>query len=1517
MNTASAPTMLQEQLLLQDDSTGSLDIGKGGEPFFPSRAGAFSFEAAGSCPSQMNFRGGDGRIKSASGKAIKSASFDRAPSSYPAAQQRLISSRPRGGSGDADVVAVVQRVVSPGPDGNQTGSEDDEVDGPPSRGGGVRCTTRRVIQSSSLRSGTQRPSVPLPEFSKLDKLDFQKSRSGEVPGHKSFPEAQEETRTTLDRFYQEQRWMGRELEIKQDVSIARDSHRSTPSSRRSPAGRPRNLDGDLGKNANNSSVLSDRDAFLSTTAPLHSSTRGDAGGQSDDETPGDGRDYYVHQGTESTRIEEMLWGSRGPSRGLVNGYSAPNMMRLLPESCASSYEHILLARGGRQHGGSMVDLAQASFYADTNPAASSREDLHKGLPRTGSSRPALPQRSPPPSSVSVPHLTVTGLDEENYLSPGARGRNASFSGGTGRPVMTVASAPTLVKKSATAMDLQQYRQRGLMHAPAAERSRDPTPASNRAARGGSTSPTLGKTRIDGQNSSQASLIHYMQRFGSNSAASIRTSSPAYDWDAGQQSQPENVEAGSPGFSLQISRMQSEEASRWLSAGGEATVGGGLYSQSNNAMSSRVASQQAALLQQNHGYNFEPADSALAQQMPRADGYAFRDASSPTSPPNSSTAFPQFHMRFAGQDAQGQGSAFAGTTDLGAQLSGAAGMYGLNGYGLDFEPFYHIPVSPGVQMSKETTSNYSNLMGQVGIGTRWEQPGSNESHDLSQLLQMNTSPGVGSNFGGGAAMGEALQYVLGVGGGGDPGAATTFRPAPASSSQQWGQFGQPGMRQSGSGAPVAGARPGDNASIQQLSPSSAARPSPGGAAGFAPPGRPRGASGVNYTLLSGPGLGSPSARNVVGGRARPEGGNTASNLPQPLQLLVESASSVRPGGQGSAKPPETQGSGPSSSGAHTRGPVRAGTVPGSSPYQGAAGPKQGSYGYGAGAPGGGVHGSISKGSSTRGPGGLVLHVPADAQDDGPFRRPPMPKGYNDHNKGGAPDGFAGGKGGKQGSLGGTKGGLAGPSPGLPQGPGRRSQDLPPARAPDQQGGPNGVGKGGKYGNPPPGSQHGAPPAAQGGPNARPPPPVNLMREFKQGKRKSVKLTEICANRQTLSDFVYDQFGSRYVQESLTNVDEATKETFFRQVLPIAHELVYDVFGNYVVQKYFEHGTENQRKALVDALRPEILRLCYQLYGCRVIQTALDCVSAPLKIAITEELRGQIVSLVEDQNGNHVVQKCVEVLPPEKAAWIVAGFAGHVRNLAAHRYGCRVIQRVIEFLPVEICAPLFEEMLQGKNCRALAHHRYGNYVVQYMLERGRDRDVQGVFDLCVAEVREWSCHKFASNIVEKIISLSSDHAERRANLLRAVVACPAESKRTEQDPLSDDERGRSGSSQSPLMLIMKDKFGNYICQRLMKLASSLSDGDALRDQFFQILIDNLPELSKLSYGKHIMFALREKCYMTEEEVSRAIGARGSRALAEADRGSGDRRGSGNGADTDERGKSAPSGSETEKQDGPSES
>lgn len=332
------------------------------------------------------------------------------------------------------------------------------------------------------------------------------------------------------------------------------------------------------------------------------------------------------------------------------------------------------------------------------------------------------------------------------------------------------------------------------------------------------------------------------------------------------------------------------------------------------------------------------------------------------------------------------------------------------------------------------------------------------------------------------------------------------------------------------------------------------------------------------------------------------------------------------------------------------------------------------------------------------------------------------------------------------------------------------------------------------------------------------------EHLKARERVVDLAELSMH---ISEIAQDQYGSRLIQQKLEVATEEQKQQAFKQVLQKMNQLTTDVFGNYVIQKFFEYGNADQRRILAEQLVGQVLKLSLQMYGCRVVQKALDSVPIEKQVLLIGELKGHVLKCIEDQHGNHVIQKCIERLPTDRIGFIVDSFLGQAARMAKHCYGCRVIQRLIEYCASVQISALLDEVLQC--CMELATDQYGNYVVQHVMEHSsRPGDRQHVMNIIRKNILSLSCHKYASNVIEKALQCATP--EERALLVEAIC-------------------GQQNDPHPPLLVMMRDRFGNYIVQRVIALAQLPQ-----RDMLFWKLREHMPVLKKSNtYGKHIISAM----------------------------------------------------------------
>ncbi|EJU05662.1 ARM repeat-containing protein [Dacryopinax primogenitus] len=332
---------------------------------------------------------------------------------------------------------------------------------------------------------------------------------------------------------------------------------------------------------------------------------------------------------------------------------------------------------------------------------------------------------------------------------------------------------------------------------------------------------------------------------------------------------------------------------------------------------------------------------------------------------------------------------------------------------------------------------------------------------------------------------------------------------------------------------------------------------------------------------------------------------------------------------------------------------------------------------------------------------------------------------------------------------------------------------------------------------------------------------LLEEFRANKTRKWELRNLFGH---VNEFSADQHGSRFIQIKLDTATPEEKQMVFDEILAgNIMPLVTDVFGNYVIQKLIEFGGETERNAIFEAMQGHFLILSWHMYGCRVVQKAIEYITPEQQSQLIAELAPDIMKCVKDANGNHVVQKLIERVSPDRLTFVEA-FKGSVYDLSTHTYGCRVLQRCLEHLTEEQTRPLLDEL--HEHTANLMQDQFGNYVVQFVLEHGQPEDRARVIAKLRGQMLMMACHKFASNVCEK-----------------ALMTADSESRRL----LIDELMTPKPNGVSPVQLMMKDQFANYVLQR----ALSVVEGDQLQALASRIRphLGSMRKFTAGSFNKHL--------------------------------------------------------------------
>ncbi|ODQ66614.1 ARM repeat-containing protein [Nadsonia fulvescens var. elongata DSM 6958] len=368
------------------------------------------------------------------------------------------------------------------------------------------------------------------------------------------------------------------------------------------------------------------------------------------------------------------------------------------------------------------------------------------------------------------------------------------------------------------------------------------------------------------------------------------------------------------------------------------------------------------------------------------------------------------------------------------------------------------------------------------------------------------------------------------------------------------------------------------------------------------------------------------------------------------------------------------------------------------------------------------------------------------------------------------------------------------------------------------------------------------------------------DFRNSSSKNFEFKDAVGH---IVEFSLDQYGSRFIQDQLEMADGEQRAQIFSEIEPYLLSLMTDVFGNYVLQKFFEFGSDNQRYRIASSMEGHVADLSIHTYGCRVVQKAIEYIQRGQQISLIEELTEGILHCLKDQNGNHVIQKAIERMPLYDIRFLFEKFRGHVIDLATHSYGCRVLQKLLEKTTFEheqgyhyqqflssdgkqqfssstepspyYQADLLSEVLAG--AKTLLKNQYGNYVIQHILEKGTREEKQYLIDIIMGSLLYYSKHKFASNVVEKSIH-SCTTQQRKCFIAEIITSFNME----KGAPVSNDLH-----YSSPLSIMIKDQYANYVIQRLLKVCKKV---DRKNYELLSSMIKpELQGLRRAYNGKHL--------------------------------------------------------------------
>ena len=315
-----------------------------------------------------------------------------------------------------------------------------------------------------------------------------------------------------------------------------------------------------------------------------------------------------------------------------------------------------------------------------------------------------------------------------------------------------------------------------------------------------------------------------------------------------------------------------------------------------------------------------------------------------------------------------------------------------------------------------------------------------------------------------------------------------------------------------------------------------------------------------------------------------------------------------------------------------------------------------------------------------------------------------------------------------------------------------------------------------------------------------------------------IEEIIENAIQLSK---DHSGSRLVQKKYEESSKDIQDRIFEKFKPEILSLSKDIFGNYAIQKVLESNDKEKNNFILESLKGKIYDLSLHMYGCRVIQQLISVIDEKYLSDIILELKDHFAKLIEDQNGNHVIQKLIGRLKPgENNDDIYDVVYNNIIDLSKHQYGCRVIQTLLKQCNEAQIKKILEKIYMY--VKELSEDQYGNYIIQYILENNKKNN-NAIYEGLKGHIYDFSLHKYASNVIERALNYGND--KQRKNIIDEIIK-------------QDD------AMQDCILSMVKDKFGNYVAQKLIEF----SDLDTRNNIIKRITSQSLKRRD--GFSKHVI-------------------------------------------------------------------
>lgn len=303
------------------------------------------------------------------------------------------------------------------------------------------------------------------------------------------------------------------------------------------------------------------------------------------------------------------------------------------------------------------------------------------------------------------------------------------------------------------------------------------------------------------------------------------------------------------------------------------------------------------------------------------------------------------------------------------------------------------------------------------------------------------------------------------------------------------------------------------------------------------------------------------------------------------------------------------------------------------------------------------------------------------------------------------------------------------------------------------------------------------------------------EQKCMKLESYLLAKKCFTREIFEEFKEDfikllknQQTSRLCQYFFDGTNDEVVHSIFKEISEEIINLIIDPYANYFILKIFTHLDGSDRLTFLVKISKSLDWLSMNKISTYPIQIIIEKLSSRREQElILNSVKKSVIKLSLDIYGTHVIERIISNFPYDLIEPITFTISQNFLFLAKNPNGLCIIKKIIIVENKRKNHLIIQKSIED-NALLLVQDPYGNYALQTVLTYWNYEDCQGFIKSFKENFLLLSTQKYSSNVIEKCFEL---------------------------DPtFLSDFINEIFYSESALTLLLKNIFGNYVLQTVLK-------------------------------------------------------------------------------------------------------